>query len=677
MKPLLLAVLSTLSFTVQAETLNLTPFKTKELTADGISAGKKNDDVLNIIKADYAWARGYTGKGSIILIADTGINASHTEFKNSIGFTKDFSNSKFGIIDRVGHGTGLAGIAAANWDGIGMAGVAPDATLAIAKVTDNTSYNFSTARAAMAWGNSIGATVTNISANYVYDSTYTSNMAKLKDGTFMSNDARYRTGYYLGEKATTWAPYMGTEMVLVNSAGNQGVAYPANPGILATATDSKGNLILGGRVIIVGSWDVTTNNISTFSNRAGTICQAVVSGTCTDKYRVSDFYIMAPGNEFAPTATGTDTYAIQTGTSQAAAVVSGSVAVIRQMWPLMTGANIVKLLGATADKSFKSYNVNIHGQGLLNLDRATQPVGALGIPTTGAKTALTGAFVTNTSGGLSAVATKLSSLMVTDDYDRDYYVDIAKAANAKRARADFDPISKAGFYSNYNPYQKLNYYTNNGSFQTGEYDIKLSMNEYSAQAMMEVGKTTQLNDFSTVRVGFGMLNEQRAWMGNSISGAFGQVDGSYTAFTNVSGKTNLNKNVSVFGSVWLGNTTANLAQTGLVTQVSDTQSYSWNMGVNYTQNAHSFGATVSQPMTVLSGTVDVALPTGYTATGDVAYTKATVSITPTVNEYDFGAYYKYNTATTNLVVYGEQQVNYLNQAGVFNTQVGIAVGALF
>jgi hypothetical protein len=78
-------------------------------------------------------------------------------------------------------------------------------------------------------------------------------------------------------------------------------------------------------------------------------------------------------------------------------------------------------------------------------------------------------------------------------------------------------------------------------------------------------------------------------------------------------------------------------------------------------------------MTVYKGTVDVAIPVGLTANGAVAYDRSTVSITPNVNEYDFGAYYKYKTASLNLIAYGEHQMNYLNQQGVTNKQVGLGI----
>ena len=674
MKKLILAAML-VSATAGAETLDLSPYNTAEYTANGISAGKTNDDFLRVINANYAWARGYTGKGSTVLIIDSGINANHKEFAGSIKYSRDFIRSSIGTADRVGHGTGLAGIIGANWDGLGMAGVAPDATLAIAKVTDNTSYNFSQARNALVWGNEIGAVVANISANVNYDATYQRNWTRLADGTWRNIDSRYIGRYYLGENPYTWANALGPEMVLVNSAGNNGLAYPQQPGTLATATDSNGNLILGGRVIIVGAYDIDRNNIASYSNRAGHICSNVAANnTCADRYRISDFYILAPGNAFTTDDIGSN-YVIQTGTSQAAAVVSGSVAVINQMWPYMKGENIVKLLMMTANKNIAGYDPNIHGQGLLDLERATRPVGDLAVPTTGrtGTVALSGGFSTNTSGGLSSLNSKLSSVVVLDDFGRDYRVDLTKAANAKQSRADWNPITKAQFYDNYNPYNKLNYYTFNGTVPNGEYDMRMSFNDFLGTALVDVGKTTKYNEHFKYRVGFGVLNERNSWMGNSVGGMFGQAGDSYTQFSNFTGSYGLNKHVSVFGSAWLGYTSARMDTTGLITGISDTQSYSWNMGLDYTKDEHSVGATVSQPVTVYKGSVDVSIPTSVTATGTVNYSRERVSITPNTVEYDLGAYYKYKTLGTNFIAYGEHQMNYLNQAGINNNVVGFAL----
>ena len=668
--------------------INLSPYATAEYTADGISAGKSNDDYLRVVNASSAWSRGYTGLGSKILIIDSGINAKHSEFLNSITDTKDFVRSKFGINDNVGHGTRMASIAAANWDGVGVAGVAPDAMLAIAKVTDNTSYGFSQARQAIAWGVTIGADVANISANSVYDNASRKTFYQLNDGSWANSSAAYKTNYYTGKRATgfynnedpkAWAAALGSsEMVIVNSAGNSGLRYPQNPAPMAYATRPDGSLYLNGQMLVVGAYDINSNSIASYSNQAGHLCQGfnIVAGTCNDKYRMSDFYILAPGNAFSAGKTGTDVYNISTGTSEAAAVVSGAVAIIHQQWPQMTGSNIVKLLTATANKDLVNYDKDVMGAGLLDLEKATRPYGVVGIPTTGRKVALGGGFSTSTSGGLSSVGA-LSSVMVTDEFGRDYYVNMASTANAKRATGSFNPISKANFYEDYNPYNKLNYYTNGGKVALGQYDVRMSMNEFTQTGLVETGYTTKFNDKANYRVGFGMLNERNAWMGNQISGMMGEVNGSYTQFMNFTGAYNLNKNLSLFGSAWVGYTQANLQTSGLITNVGATQSYSWNMGVDYTKEKHSFGATVSQPVTVSKGTVDVSVPIGWTANGDIAYDRSRVNISPTAMQYDMGVYYKYKTKNLNLITYGEHQTNYLNQAGVTNQQFGFALNKEF
>ena len=668
--------------------INLSPYATAEYTADGIGAGKSNDDYLRVVNASSAWSRGYTGLGSKILIIDSGINAKHSEFLNSITDTKDFVKSKVGITDNVGHGTRMASIAAANWDGVGVAGVAPDAMLAIAKVTDNTSYGFSQARQAIAWGVTIGTDVANISANSVYDNASRKTFYQLTDGSWANSSAAYKTNYYTGKRATgfynnedpkAWAAALGSsEMVIVNSAGNSGLRYPQNPAPMAYATRPDGSLYLNGQMLVVGAYDINTNSIASYSNQAGHLCQGfnIVAGTCNDKYRMSDFYILAPGNAFSAGKTGTDVYNISTGTSEAAAVVSGAVAIVHQQWPQMTGANIVKLLTATANKDLVNYDKNVMGAGLLDLEKATRPYGVVGIPTTGRKVALGGGFSTSTSGGLSSVGA-LSSVMVTDEFGRDYYVNMASTANTKRATGSFNPISKANFYEDYNPYNKLNYYTNGGKVALGQYDVRMSMNEFTQTGLVESGYTTKFNDKTNYRVGFGVLNERNAWMGNQISGMMGEVNGSYTQFMNFTGAYNLNKNLSLFGSAWMGFTQANLETSGLITNVGATQSYSWNMGVDYTKEKHSFGATVSQPVTVSKGTVDVSVPIGWTANGDIAYDRSRVNISPTAMQYDMGVYYKYKTKNLNLITYGEHQTNYLNQAGVTSQLFGFALNKEF
>jgi len=689
---------------VASEGINIQQYLDSEFYADGISAGKTNDNYLDAINAEYAWARGFTGLGSKIVIIDSGINMGHDEFAGSITDTKSFlRRSRTGITDRVGHGSGLASIAAGNRDGVGVVGVAFDADIAVAKVTDNKRIGFSQVRNAVTWAGDIGADVANISANGSYSRTYKRNWKQTSDGAWYNDHKRYvknfyngrrSTGFYGGESPDRWAKALNgnTDLVIVNSAGNGGLAFPMNPAPMAYATNDDGSLALNGQMLVVGAYDLNSNNIARYSNRAGHLCQGknldMKGGTCADEYRMSDFYIMAPGNAFTASKKG-DLYNLQTGTSQAAAVVSGAVAVVKQAWPHMTAAETVTLLTTTASKDIDGYNPDVHGSGLLDLEKATRPVGALGLPTSSSrydsKVALGGAFV-----GVSAAldGDGLSQVMVTDELGRDYYVDLATTAQTKKRRSvEFNPITKANFYGEYNPYNQFNNYTksNKVSFamdrnETTFMDMKMDFNEETQVANFEMGHTTKLTNNANYRIGFGVMNEKNAFMGNYMSGMFGSVDQSVTNYMNIGGNYALNDRVTAFGNFYTGYTDTGMETTGIITDVSGTQSYSWSAGFDVkTTKASSVGFTLSQPVTIATGSVDVTLPMGLDAKGNTVFETERVSLAPSVQEYDFGAYYKFadnvslvegSKVKAGFTAYAEHQMNYLNQSDVKNNVAG-------
>ena len=74
------------------------------------------------------------GEGIKIAILDSGIDDRHPDLAGAVVDGKDFTNSSFGVYDRLGHGTHVAGIVAARSNHIGVIGVAPKSELFIAKV---------------------------------------------------------------------------------------------------------------------------------------------------------------------------------------------------------------------------------------------------------------------------------------------------------------------------------------------------------------------------------------------------------------------------------------------------------------------------------------------------------------------------------------------------------------
>ena len=108
------------------------------------------------LKCPDAWKTA-TGKGVKVFVLDTGVDANHPDLKDNIDvkLLKDFSGSRFGAIDRQGHGTHCSGT---------IAEVAPDCVIGHAKVLgDNGSGGVDNIAAGINWAVANGADVISMS----------------------------------------------------------------------------------------------------------------------------------------------------------------------------------------------------------------------------------------------------------------------------------------------------------------------------------------------------------------------------------------------------------------------------------------------------------------------------------------------------------------------------------
>jgi type VII secretion-associated serine protease mycosin len=87
------------------------------------------------IHADKAYATGYQGKGVVVAVLDTGVDHKHPDLKANIVEGWNFVDNNNETTDLDGHGTHVAGIIAATTNnGIGIAGIAPEAKIMPLKV---------------------------------------------------------------------------------------------------------------------------------------------------------------------------------------------------------------------------------------------------------------------------------------------------------------------------------------------------------------------------------------------------------------------------------------------------------------------------------------------------------------------------------------------------------------
>jgi len=400
-----------------------------------------------------AWERGFTGKGIIIAILDTGLDPNHVDLKGKIVGAYNFQTMKPTVTETInGHGTAMASIAAGALNNDGVVGIAYDSKILFGQVGSGTSVDIMAAERAALWAVNNGASVANMSFTANFDKTYISMVkpSTTENGVYIVQDPTRNIGrnaYYgyaneiAGFKAAT-----DKGLILVMAAGNQGLAYAGAPGMLATATDASGNLMLGGRTIVVGG---VTSSLTTASgeNKAGHICNVVAAnGSCTDLYRVKDFFLVAPSTTTAAAALSGNGTQVMSGTSIATAYVTGAVAVLRQAWPQLRPEQTVQLLFRTA-KDLGAPGVDeVFGNGLIDLDKATRPFGTL-VANVGVNgpAPIKNNTAVSTSGSLIAKSSSfLNGSQYEDEFGRNYIVPLGKAFSGRNSSFQHPYLSLDG-----------------------------------------------------------------------------------------------------------------------------------------------------------------------------------------------------------------------------------------
>jgi subtilisin family serine protease len=698
-----------------------TGYDTDKTTYETLEYNESNNGykVYEKINVSSAYSRGWTGKGSIVAVADTGYDTDHTEFDGQVirswrnakkhtyintngsnnrddwdevyffDFEEDKKNeflennplyeynktedevvtmtngiTQDGKIDTkiqdvstyltrvngeivelpLGHGSHVLGTIVAKKDGTGMHGVAFDAKAVVIKIGESRSVSLDDAASGFSWAADQGAIVGNLSANSNYDSGFRTSITKIADDTYKttSPDYDYENGtYYNNMTPDAWKAATDKGMVLVNSAGNQGLDVSAMPGWFATETDADGNLVLGGKVLIVGSYNFSTNNIDGFSNKAGHLCRVIIDDTCRDQYKTSDFYVLAPGWTYSTNKDGS--YGNMHGTSMAAPIVTGQIAILHQMWPHMKGENLVKLVTTTADKSITGYDVNIHGQGVVDFDEATKPQGAIGIPTTGrvdgAISSVSGTQISG-SGSIKAAISDIK-IMVVDDFDRDYYLNLGNSFTVKDNRKYSDVQMLVDNKNTFLPQQQMY-----GSFaQGGQWDLAKDYNfgfytgeNGNGDYSVNVGKDFYIGNNFKLKTSLGHMSEQETWLGNSSEGVLAVGDNNDTLSKNIGVEYQIGNNVLSL-DYSRGMTDINTVDDSLIKSFSGVETESYRLAYEIHKDKHNtLGWSFSLPSHVTSGTMDLEVAESVNLDGTINYTNIRSDLTQSTKEKNIGFY---------------------------------------
>lgn len=361
----------------------------------------RNQPALEQVNAHYAYARGATGEGVIIGIIDDGIDAGHVKFDGKVlpesyhvaGYDPDYSFCAMRDPDGScspesgppAHGTLVGGVLVANrqadpGSGAGSQlathGVAFDARLISVGIPvgeppeyydpidlGNPAVFGSTDRDFAEIVNRLNPAVTAINLSLGFPGNIEDYTEAEIRGAFPDTiEAIAQSATPAGERAIyVWAAGNAHGDVHADGSIESAGSVEIMPGLPARIPELRGHSLA---VVATGQ----AGEIAGFSNRCGI---------------AREFCLAAPGVEltapypgvYCPGGSG-DCYTAASGTSLAAPVVTGGIALLAQFYRGQLGNDeIVKRMLETADREGIYADSDIYGQGFLDLDTATRPVG--------------------------------------------------------------------------------------------------------------------------------------------------------------------------------------------------------------------------------------------------------------------------------------------------------------
>ncbi|MDZ4827496.1 MAG: S8 family serine peptidase, partial [Actinomycetota bacterium] len=329
-------------------------------TATAIATGPLfhlQDDYLDPLRVQQAWEI-TTGAGKTIAVVDTGVDLDHEDLIGRFVSGFDFVNNDATPQDDNGHGTLVAGAAAASANAVGVIGVAPSANVMPIKVLNHEGSGSDVNIAlGIRWAAENGADIINLS------------LAGPGNSAVLDSSIAYARG---------------NDVVVVAATGNEGVSTPhfpaASTGVVAVgATGDDGT----------AAW---------FSNR----------GSYVD--------VAAPGIDIVST-TFDGGYGSASGTSLASPIVAGVAALVRADEPTLTESQVTARLRDTAkDRGPAGFDL-VYGAGTPD---AFSAVGGLPLPTAATQSP-TGPGEPNGTFAQATPITTSAVAAIQPELDEDWY----------------------------------------------------------------------------------------------------------------------------------------------------------------------------------------------------------------------------------------------------------------
>ncbi|NGM86656.1 autotransporter domain-containing protein [Parapusillimonas sp. SGNA-6] len=384
-----------------------------------IDAEFQRSKTLGLIGAQHAYERGYTGKGVILAVVDSGLDVGHPEFRGRISpwaynFIPGYAPTDLSDVKRdgsiEGHGTHVAGLAAAARDGVGMHGVAYNATVLPLRT------RFAADELPSAYDRAIQAGAQVLNGSYGPITLAPKYIVDPETGDSYKNDAFRELDYQPviprlveGDSLRKAAD---ADIVMVFSAGNsrhlQPGKYtdiPSGNAMVPLITPSNTAAGFYKFLDVNAGTDPYDPDTWSFFDPATTpwaaqadfsdLRGALIAVVATDPDGLIAYYsnrcgLAAPWCLAAPGGGGAgsdvystfpySTYGDMSGTSMAAPVVAGAAAVLREAFPYMSARQIIEVMLTTTNNSGLWSDQAVYGRGMLDLGKAVKGPAYFGDP---------------------------------------------------------------------------------------------------------------------------------------------------------------------------------------------------------------------------------------------------------------------------------------------------------
>ena len=405
---------------------------------------------LRNINASSVYQYGGVGDGVTVAVFDSGIRASHEAFAGRIadgGY--DYVNGTSGVnVDGHGHGSHVSGIIAGNKNNNGMHGVAYQSKILPFRILNN---------------DNIGV-ITDAGLKDAISRTMATN-ARIFNHSWGSRETITevsRNGISSFIPLTIAEVTRSVQNGAVHVWATMNFRY-TNPSYQASLPYHFPDLQAGWvAVAAVG----TDGVIASYSNRCG-----VAAAWC----------IAAPGSSVNSVSISSDSsYAAMSGTSMAAPHVSGAIAALKTRFPNLSFQQVRERILVTANKRGIYSNSSIYGQGLLDLDAASSPVGSLSIPTTGSANGVSQSLGSSVLPQGVFLNDLPKDILVLDSFQKaPFYISSSSLIQSKKNQVRFDYENIIG--------ESINVNQNGIDVRTGKNISEMNMAQADSELSFSLG----------------------------------------------------------------------------------------------------------------------------------------------------------------------------------------------